>query len=438
MKKTFVLDTNVILNDYNCISGFGDNDVIIPTIVLEELDNIKTRSNAVGSTARVFIRRLEDLIRSTDIIDGISIGKGKGLLYVLRSDSFLSDSVFKNFKETKADNLLLSFVEALSKDSKFENVIFVTMDINLRVKARAINLETEDYRNSKIENVNTLYNSILDENTEDIVIQQLYEDGRYPKDDYNKDKKLIHNQYLVLKNGSKSVLCYYDSISNDLVKIEKQTAYGITPKNAEQVFTMNALMRDDIQLVAITGVPGGGKTLLSLAATIEQRKSVKQIYLSRPIIALMDKDLGYLPGSAEEKVNPYMKPLYDNLYYIRDQFKETSENYKRIDRMLEENKITIEPLAYLRGRSISNVFYIIDEAQNLSSHEIKTIITRAGEGTKIIFTGDIEQIDVSYLNIESNGLSHLIEKMKGETIFAHIDLQKGERSTLAELAAKKL
>jgi PhoH-like ATPase len=177
---------------------------------------------------------------------------------------------------------------------------------------------------------------------------------------------------------------------------------------------------------------------LSLAAAIENRKNYKQIFLSRPIIALMDKDLGYLPGKAEEKVNPYMKPLYDNLYYIRDQFKETTENFKRIDRMINENKINIEPLAYLRGRSISNVYYIIDEAQNITPEEVKTIITRAGEGTKIIFTGDIEQIDISYLNIENNGLSHLIEKMKGEEIFAHIDLSKGERSALAELGAKKL
>jgi PhoH-like ATPase len=441
MKKSFILDTNVILNDHNCLIGFEDNNIIIPTIVLEELDNIKKRSNVIGQNARMFIRKLEKIMEDkefNEIKSGISLGDKKGLLYILRTADLPSENVLNNFKEKSPDNVLLSITQHLMESNEFESVVLVTMDINLRVKARSIGLVAEDYKNSKIENVSTLYNSILDENADSELIQRLYNDGRVPKKDYNKDKKIIHNQYLILKNGSSSVLCYYDKKTDALIKIEKETAYGITPKNAEQVFTLNALMRDDIKLIAITGVPGGGKTLLSLAAAIEKRKNYKQIFLSRPIIALMDKDLGYLPGKAEEKVNPYMKPLYDNLYYIRDKFKETSEDFKKIDRMINENKINIEPLAYLRGRSISNVYYIIDEAQNITPEEVKTIITRAGEGTKIIFTGDIEQIDISYLNIENNGLSHLIEKMKGEEIFAHIDLSKGERSALAELGAKKL
>lgn len=441
MRKTFILDTNVILNDPNCLMGFEDNNVVILTIVLEELDNIKKRSNVTGQNARIFIRKLEKFIENKqfeEIKNGIEIEKSKGKLFILKSDDLPSAIILENFLDKSPDNILLSTINRIYKANLFENVIFITMDINLRVKAKAIGLNTEDYKNSKIENVNTLYNSILDENANEEIIKALHNDGRIPKDIYDKDKEFLNNQYMILKNGSGSALCYYDGKSNELIKIEKETAYGITPKNAEQVFTLNALMRDDIKLVAITGVPGGGKTLLSLAAAIEKRKDYKQIFLSRPIIALMDKDLGYLPGKAEEKVNPYMKPLYDNLYYIRDQYKETAENYKKINTMLETGKINIEPLAYLRGRSISNVFYIIDEAQNITPEEIKTIITRAGEGTKIIFTGDIEQIDVSYLNIENNGLSHLIEKMKGEEIFAHIDLRKGERSALAELGAKKL
>jgi PhoH-like ATPase len=441
MKKSFILDTNVILNDHNCLIGFEDNNIIIPTIVLEELDNIKKRSNVIGQNARMFIRKLEKIMEDKEfdeIKNGISLGSKKGLLYILRTADVPSENVLNNFREKSPDNVLLTITKNLMDSKEFDNIVLVTMDINLRVKARSIGLVAEDYRNSKIENVSTLYNSILDENADSDLIKRLYDNGKVPKKDYDKNREIIHNQYLILKNGSSSVLCYYDKKTDELIKIEKHNAYGITPKNAEQVFTLNALMRDDIKLIAITGVPGGGKTLLSLAAAIENRKNYKQIFLSRPIIALMDKDLGYLPGKAEEKVNPYMKPLYDNLYYIRDQFKETTENFKRIDRMINENKINIEPLAYLRGRSISNVYYIIDEAQNITPEEVKTIITRAGEGTKIIFTGDIEQIDISYLNIENNGLSHLIEKMKGEEIFAHIDLRKGERSALAELGAKKL
>ena len=439
MNKTFILDTNVILNDFNCIYGFEDNNIVIPTIVLQELDNIKKRNNTVGNNARIFIRKLEELIDGKkNIEDGIKLGDGRGLLYVLRVDDRISDSIFKNFKEQNPDNIILTVTEKLKKSKKFDNVVLITMDINLRLKARSIGLEAQDYLNSKIENISILYSSILDDQADIDVIKLLYEEERIPREKYSDRTDLISNQYLILKNGSSSVLCYYEKATDELIKIEKKTASDIKPKNAEQVFAMNALMRDDIKLVAITGVPGGGKTLLSLASAIEQKKNYKQIFLSRPIVALMDKDLGFLPGKAEDKVNPYMKPLYDNLNYIKNQYKETSPKYKALHQMIELEKIVIEPLAYLRGRSISNVFYIIDEAQNLSSHEIKTIITRAGEGTKIVFTGDIEQIDVSYLNIENNGLSHLIDKMSGEPMFTHIDLRKGERSELAELAAKKL
>ena len=436
MKKNFILDTSVILNDTDCIYGFDDNDIIIPSIVLEELDNIKVRNDTVGHNARVFIRKLEELISSKNVTKGIKISENKGLLYILKAD--ITENILNHFKEDKADHRLLSIADTLKDTSDFKNVALVTMDINLRVKARSIGIVAEDYKNSKIENVSSLYDNIVDDTVDDALIKELYEKRKVPRSLYKNELQLINNQYLTLKSESSSVLCYYCEATKELVSIQKKTAFGIIPKNVEQTFAMDALLRDDIKLVALTGVPGGGKTLLALAAALTKRKDFKQIFLSRPIIALMDKDLGYLPGKAEDKVNPYMKPLYDNLHFIQNNFKETSENYKKITTMLETNKINIEPLAYLRGRSINKVFYIIDESQNLSSQEIKTIITRAGQDTKIVFTGDIEQIDVSYLNLESNGLSHLIDKMKGESLFAHIDLRKGERSYLAELAAKKL
>jgi PhoH-like ATPase len=262
MKKSFILDTNVILNDHNCLIGFEDNNIIIPTIVLEELDNIKKRSNVIGQNARMFIRKLEKIMEDKEfdeIKSGISLGSKKGLLYILRTADVPSENVLNNFREKSPDNVLLTITKHLMDSKEFDNIVLVTMDINLRVKARSIGLVAEDYRNSKIENVSTLYNSILDENADSDLIKRLYDNGKVPKKDYDKNREIIHNQYLILKNGSSSVLCYYDKKTDELIKIEKHNAYGITPKNAEQVFTLNALMRDDIKLIAITGVPGGGK-----------------------------------------------------------------------------------------------------------------------------------------------------------------------------------
>jgi len=245
------------------------------------------------------------------------------------------------------------------------------------------------------------------------------------------------NEFVVMRNGKKSALAVIDANGSIVKKVDKTNAYGITPRNAEQAFAINALINTEIQLVTVTGKAGTGKTLLALAAALERRRNYRQIYLARPVVPLSNKDIGYLPGDIQSKLDPYMQPLYDNLGVIQSNFEE-SRKQSRIKDFLQDEKLVISPLSYIRGRSLVRIFFIVDEAQNLTPHEVKTIITRAGEGTKLVFTGDIFQIDHPYLNSYSNGLSYLIEKMKGQKLYAHINLEKGERSELAELASNLL
>jgi len=242
------------------------------------------------------------------------------------------------------------------------------------------------------------------------------------------------NHFFILKHKKKSILAKYDPRNGTVGRVEKQHVFGIAPKNAEQTLAMSALLDPEIKLVTLQGAAGTGKTLLALACALEQRREYRQIYVTRPVVPLSNKDIGYLPGDIQSKLDPYMQPLWDNLKLIKGQFEKHDSTPKRIDEMLENEKIAIAPLAYIRGRSLSNIFFIVDEAQNLTPLEIKTVISRAGEGTKIVFTGDIHQIDTPYLDTESNGLSYLIDKAKGDPLFAHITLEKGERSPLANLA----
>ena len=242
------------------------------------------------------------------------------------------------------------------------------------------------------------------------------------------------NGFYILKNGKSSILSYYNPFDRVIERVEKQYVYGVKPRNAEQTFALHALMNPDVKLVTLQGVAGTGKTLLALASALEQHNMYQQIVLARPIVPLSNKDIGYLPGSAEDKINPYMQPLFDNLKFIKNQFGENEKKYRKIEEMEEDGKLKISALAFIRGRSLSNVMFIVDEAQNLTPHEIKTIITRAGENTKIVFTGDVFQIDTPYLDEQSNGLYYLIDRLKGNDLFAHITLEKGERSELANLA----
>jgi PhoH-like ATPase len=308
------------------------------------------------------------------------------------------------------------------------------------MKAKSLGLKSEDYENDKVKNIEVLHKGVeTKENFDATIIEQLYKTGSVAKNDFPiEETELPANQYFILKNDSQSVLVWYDPTNNMIRRVEKNHAFGIEPRNAEQTFSLNALLNPDIKLVSLTGKAGTGKTLLALAAALQQNKMYKQILLARPIVSLSNRDLGFLPGDVNEKIGPYMMPLYDNLAVIKNRFAAQSREQTIIEEMQKREELVITPLAYIRGRSLSEVFFIIDEAQNLTPHEVKTIITRAGEGTKMIFTGDIHQIDSPYLDMQSNGLAYLTDKMNGQAVFAHVNLVKGERSYLAELASDLL
>jgi len=308
------------------------------------------------------------------------------------------------------------------------------------MKAKSLGIEAQDYESDKVQNLDQVNDVIPTiEGFDTALISKLYEEPMgVDVNEFKFKTQPVAHQYFILKNTKLSVLAHYDPFTKMVNRVEKTRAYSIEPRNAEQTFALDALFRPTVQLVALTGRAGTGKTLLALAAALHSRKQYAQILLARPIVPLANRDLGYLPGDVNDKIGPYMQPLFDNLGVIKHKFKPESAEYKKIDEYLKDDTLVITPLAFIRGRSLSNVFFIIDEAQNLTPHEVKTIITRAGEGTKMIFTGDVEQIDSPYLDSKSNGLTYLTDKMKGQELFAHVNLIRGERSYLAELASNIL
>ncbi len=433
-RKIFVLDTSVILYDHNSINNFQEHDVAIPITVLEELDNFKKGNDTINFEAREFIRNLDKLSGEYILTDWIPInGRGRGNFKVLMGEKGSVDAQIV-FGERKADHRILNAALALSEREKGRKVVMVTKDVNLRLKAKSLGLSAEDYETGKIKNLDALHTGKTTiEGVKQSVIDMIYADG-FISYDLLFDEKPAANHFYILKNNKTSVLCTFNPHNESIEKVEKRNAYGIKPRNAEQTFAMHAVLNSHIQLVTIQGVAGTGKTLLALAAGMEQKQNFRQIYLARPIIPLSNKDIGYLPGDIKSKINPYMEPLWDNLKLIQNQWKETDKEYQKITDMVNQEKLMVTPLAYIRGRSLSNILFIIDEAQNLTPLEVKTIITRAGEGSKIVFTGDIFQIDTPYLDSQSNGLSYLIDRIKDNPLYAHITLEKGERSELANLA----
>lgn len=434
-QKIFVLDTSVIIYDHTAIKNFQEHDVVIPITVLEELDNFKKGNDTKNFAAREFTRYVDEmsggnLLQEWTHINGRTHGKFK-----IEMNTSAKTDAEKIFAEKKADHKILNAALYTQETNPGRKVILVTKDINLRIKAKSLNLHAEDYTTGKILTIDELYtgNSLVEKASVEAV-NEIYEKGATLSKNILKKEEPLANHYFIVKNSNGSVLTRYEKSSKSLKRVVKTTSYGIIPKNAEQSFAMDAIMNPDIRLVSIQGVAGTGKTLLSLAGALEQRRNYHQIYLARPIVPLSNKDIGYLPGDVTSKLNPYMEPLWDNLKFIKSQFSEKDKELKAINEMIENEKIVICPLAFIRGRSLSNMFFIVDEAQNLTPHEVKTIITRAGENTKIVFTGDIYQIDTPYLDAQSNGLSYLIDKVKGQPLYAHITLQKGERSELANLA----
>ncbi|MCP4458854.1 MAG: PhoH family protein [Cytophagales bacterium] len=438
-KKIFVLDTSVILFSHDSILNFQEHDVGIPITVLEELDQFKKGNDSKNFEAREFTRLLDKLAKDQMLKDWIPLnGKTRGKFKVLMDVESTVDAR-KIFGDDKNDHRILNAALALQEVEKNRKIILVTKDINLRLKAKSLNLQADDYQTGKIKNAETLDTGKTElEGVSSADIDALFKEGVLDRKNVFKKAKPAANSFYILKSEKNSVLAYHDDEEKKLIQVEKRSVYGVKPRNAEQTFAIHAMLNPTIKLVSINGVAGTGKTLLALASALEQRRDYKQIYLARPIVPLSNNDIGYLPGDIKSKLNPYMEPLWDNLKFIQNQFNESDKEFSRITDMVNQEKMMITPLAYIRGRSLSNIFFIVDEAQNLTPHEIKTIISRAGENTKIVFTGDIYQIDTPYLDSQSNGLSYLIDRVKDHQMFAHITLEKGERSELANLANELL
>ncbi len=438
-KKIFVLDTSVILYDHNALENFKEHDVAIPIQVLEELDNMKSGNDTRNFEARSFIRLMDDLSHNNLINEWQPLnGSTKGSFKVILDTKAIAADAKAVFGSEKTDHRILNAALCLQEEHLDKKIVLVSKDICLRLKAKSLNLHAEDYETGKIKNLDELYTgkTVVDK-VPDKLLSQLNKQEFLPGEAFD-IKAPAGNHFYILNGKKETVPGFYNSQTEQVQKITEQPIFNIYPKNIEQACAIHALLNPDIKLVTIQGNAGTGKTLLALAGALEQRKFYRQIYVTRPIVPLSNKDIGFLPGDIKSKIDPYMAPIWDNLKFIKDQYAEDEKMQGKIDELVANDKISIAPLAFIRGRTLSKIFFIVDEAQNLTPHEIKTIISRAGENSKFVFTGDIYQIDTPYLDAESNGLSYLIDKAKDHPLYAHITLQKGERSELANLATELL
>lgn len=443
--KIFVLDTNIVLHDYKAIRKFQDNDIVIPIAVLEELDKFKKGTDALSFNARGFMRDIDRLTEGKMFgKDGVPIGKGLGNIKIEPNHPF-PDSMKELFHDDIQDHRILATAIWVRDNNPDRFVALVTKDINLRMKAKAAGMVAQDYLTDRVEENKVEFSQkevqfITD--APDEVVQELAYSQHNTVDWKGLCKtKPSANQLFKIQwttHGDEIICARYDANIDKIILVRKREASGIKPRNDEQKFALDACLNKKIQLVSLTGGAGTGKTLLALAAALEQERDFDQIILSRPTVILGNQDIGFLPGDQKSKMSPFLQPLMDNLNVIKALYRPSSREYQHIESLLKDEKLLITPLAYIRGRSLGKAYFIIDEAQNLTPHEIKTIITRAGEGTKMVFTGDIFQIDQPYLDQWSNGLTHLGEKMAGQKLFEHVFLKKGERSELSDIAAKLL
>jgi len=439
-KKSYVLDTNVYLTDAHCFKKFGRNDIILPIKVLEEIDKHKKRQDGVGANARHAIRLLDELRARGNLHKGVRIGKGLGIIRAVSSDTSLLPS---NMDRRDADNIIIAAALGEQKSAPLRKVVIVSLDINLRVRCDAIGLDCQDYsENQVIKEKAAFYSGFTKHLVDEEVIDQFYSGEEIF---IEQDKgKFFPNQFVMLvssSNEKKTALAMFINYNKPLRRVidHKRGIWEVQPRNKEQTFALNLLLDPAIKIVSMVGQAGCGKTLLAIAAGLQQTIDLsgksepryKKVLISRPIQP-MGKDLGYLPGTMEDKMSPWIAPIKDNLQFLMNDDKEAMALY------FSKGVIEVEAITYIRGRSISNAFIIIDEAQNLTAHELKTIITRVGENTKIVLTGDIEQIDNIYLDSRSNGLTHAFERLKPYELSGHIRLIKGERSKVATLAAKVL
>ena len=446
MKKSFVLDTNVLLHDPQAIFKFGHNDVHVPITVIEEVDRFKKDVSEVGRNARQISRFLDDLRQQGSLSTGVELESGGSLQVVLWKKSY--QELDRDQLASTADDRILSIALSLHKQFNGEReVIFVTKDTNLRIRADAFGLRAQDYEADKVR-IEELYSGFSEVPCNPDDIDVLFGEGAVSMENIQlpEDKELFPNEFMVLKastDSSRSALGRYDVETKRVILVRqiKEGVWGIFPKNKEQAFALDALLDDRLKFVSLVGKAGTGKTLLAIAAGLHKvadENSYAKLLVSRPIFPL-GRDIGFLPGDIEEKLNPWMKPIFDNIELLLEI---NPSGKRRVERGYEElihmGLIEIEPLTYIRGRSIPNQFLIVDEAQNLTPHEIKTIITRAGDNTKVVLTGDPYQIDNPYVDSSSNGLTYAVEKFKEQRISGHVTLLKGERSELAELAANLL
>ncbi len=439
MKKHFILDTNVLLHDPLAIHAFSDNAVIIPIYVIEEIDKFKRDLNDLGRSAREVSRTLDDLRKAGDIAKGIQLESG-GTIQVYFTDRELPTSIVQN--NNAIDNRILACALDIKEKNPGEQATLVTKDVNLRIRADTLGLSAEDYDRDKME-ITELYSGIVDMDFESEQIDEFYSQGYLEADP---DVEAAPNEFVYLRNPenpSHSALGKMASNGQGVVPITrlKDGLWGVRPRNKEQSFAIDLLMDDSIKLVTLVGKAGTGKTLLAIAAGLHKATEeavYQRVLVSRPIFPL-GRDLGYLPGTVEEKLSPWMQPIFDNVEFLMGLSAEEKKNGNRsYKELIELGILEIEPLTYIRGRSIPSQFLVVDEAQNLTPHEVKTIVSRAGEGTKIVLTGDPYQIDNPYMDSTNNGLVHVVNRFRYEKIAGHVTLFKGERSELAELAANLL
>ena len=434
MNKTLILDTNVYLTEVNSLFSFGKNDLAIPTIILDEIDKNKHRQDTAGLNARRMNRILDQLRRKGSLFEGVNLGRGKGKLFAAPYDPRYMPA---GMALDDSDNKIIAIALKLKLEGK--DVAVISRDLNMRVKCDAFGLECHDYQPQKvIRSVEKLYDGTETLDVEDGLIDKFYANEEVFLPD-NVGKKLFPNHFLVLKDSTnKSAVCRYLSVDKPLKKVYTyKDIWGLSAKNKEQQFAMDLLFDSSIDIMSLTGQAGTGKTLIAAACGLEQvlqttrsQGGYDKLIITRPVQP-MGRDIGFLPGTLEEKMMPWIAPIRDNLEYLFG-------DRTALDMQLEQGTIEIEAMTYIRGRSISNAFMIVDEAQNLTPHELKTIITRVGHGTKLVLTGDIQQIDNSYVDAVSNGLTYAVEKFKSYDISGHVTLTKGERSTLATLASEIL
>ena len=442
MKKIFILDTNIILHDHQAIHHFQDNDLVIPIAVIEELDKFKKGNDALSYNARAFMREMNKLSDKREFgAEGIPLGKKQGNLLVMPNHPF-SPELRDLFRDDTQDHRILSTAMWVRDQHPDRFVALVTKDINLRLKAKAAGMPAQDYLRDRVED-DTLEGlekevEVIQDLAPELLQQLAYGQDNSLEWKHVGPRRPRPNQLYKFAFDGTVVCARFDAPRDRIVLVRTREAYGIRPRNEEQRFALDACLNPGIPLVSLTGGAGTGKTLLALASALEQERDFDQIILSRPTVILGNQDIGFLPGDQKTKMSPYLQPLMDNLNVIKAQFRPSSKEALKIEGLLKDEKLVISPLAYIRGRSLGKAFFIIDEAQNLTPHEIKTIITRAGEGTKMVFTGDIFQIDQPYLDQWSNGLTHLGEKLYGQPLFQHVFLRQGERSELSDLAAKLL